>query len=71
MDNVFVMLSDLPAAIRSFVVQNKDLTYTIVLNSKLSYEQNLVCYQHELRHIQNGDYDKKCSVDLIEIYAHK
>lgn len=71
MDNVFVRYMDFPATIRSFVVANKDLTYTIVLNSKLSHEQNLISYQHELDHILRGDYEKKCSVDLIEINAHE
>jgi hypothetical protein len=71
MDNVFVSYVDLPATIRSFVVSNDDSTYTIILNSKLSHEQNLISYIHELEHIKRGDYDKKCSADLIEINAHR
>ena len=71
MDNVFVSYEDLPATIRSFVVSNDDSTYTIILNSKLSHEQNLISYIHELEHIKRGDYDKKCSADLIEINAHR
>lgn len=70
MDNVFVRYMELPTTIRSFVVANKDMTYTVILNSKLSREQNLLSYQHELDHILKGDYEKKCSVDLIEINAH-
>ena len=70
MDDVFVNLIELPGTIRSFVVANADWTYTIMLNSRLSREQNIISYKHELEHIQNGDYDKKCSVDLIEITAH-
>jgi hypothetical protein len=71
MDNVFVRYIELPATIHSFVVANKDLTYTIVLNSRLSHEQNLISYQHELDHILHGDYEKKCSADFIEINSHK
>ena len=71
LEDVFVKLIDLPFTIRSYVVLNKDQSYTIVLNSKLSYEQNLISYQHEIDHIRNGDYEKKCSVDLIEIIAHE
>lgn len=70
MENVFVKLIELPYSIRSYVVLNKDQTYTIVLNSRLSHEQNLISYQHEIDHIKNGDYEKKCSVDWIEINAH-
>ena len=61
----------LPATVRSFVIANSDSTYTIILNSKLSHEQNILSYLHEIDHIRKGDYDKKCSADLIEIIAHK
>jgi hypothetical protein len=71
LEDIFVKLIDLPYTIRSYVVLNKDQSYTIVLNSKLSYEQNLISYQHEMEHIKNGDYEKKCSVDMIEIIAHE
>ena len=70
MEDIIVRYMDLPTTIRSFVVANKDMTYTIILNSKLSREQNLFSYQHELDHILKGDYEKKCSADLIEINAH-
>lgn len=30
----------------------------------------MISYEHELKHILNGDYEKKCSVDMIEINAH-
>ena len=42
-----------------------------VLNDALSFEQNQKSYLHEYAHIINGDYDRKCSVDMIEIGAHK
>lgn len=71
MDNVFVKMCDLPGTVHSFVIAHPDQTYTIVLNSRLSHEQHLLSYQHELDHINNGDYDKKCSVDLIELYSHR
>lgn len=70
LDNVFVNLTELPTTVRSFVVAHADETYTIVLNSRLSHEQNLISYRHELNHIRNGDYEKKCAVDMIEVIAH-
>lgn len=60
----------MPTTIRSFVVANPDSSFTIVLNSNLSRERNLISYQHELEHILNGDYDKQCDVDIIELNAH-
>ena len=70
MDDSFVIFKDLPVTIKSFVVMNSDMSYTIVLNSLLSYEQNVISYLHELNHIRNGDYEKNCSVDTIEVRSH-
>lgn len=71
MSNINIRYYDLPCSIRSFVVSNSDMTYTIVLNSKMAYEMQLLAYQHELNHINNGDYEKKCSADVIEMNAHQ
>lgn len=70
LEDIFVRYIALPATVKSYVVANADQSYTIILNSKLSYEQNMLSYAHEVDHIHNGDYDKKCSVDIIEIHAH-
>ena len=64
-------LADLPTTIPAFVVSNADFSYTIVLNSRHSREQQLKSYSHEMNHIMNGDYEKKCTADLIEFWAHK
>lgn len=71
MEGIFVNYADLPCAIGAFVISNNDDTYTIILNSRLSREKNMESYAHELLHIKNGDYEKKCSIDLIEIAAHR
>lgn len=60
---------NLPTSISAYVVSNADLSYTIVLNSCLSWERRLQAYKHEMEHIENGDYERK-SADLIEMYAH-
>jgi len=60
----------MPTTIRSYVVACQNNFFTIVLNARLSTEQNLLSYRHEIEHIQNGDYDKKCDVNLIEFNAH-
>ena len=68
--DVNVILVDMPTSIPAYSVANPDLSYTIVLNSRLNYERQLRAYHHELSHIENGDFDKKCSADIIECYAH-
>lgn len=67
-----VIYIDMPTSIKAYTICCADDTYTIVLNSKLSREQHLKSYHHEMHHIENGDYERSCSkVDIIEINAHK
>lgn len=68
--DVNTILLSLPGTIAGYTIANADTSYTIVLNARLNYERQLKAYHHEMEHIKNGDYDKKCSVDLIEGYAH-
>jgi len=68
--DVNVVLLDLPGTIDGYTLANADTSYTIVINSRLNRERQLMAYQHEICHIQGGDYDKRCSVDLIEGFVH-
>ena len=68
--DVNTILADLPCSIAAYTISNADTSYTIVLNSRLNHERLMEAYLHELDHINNGDYDKRCSADLIEFYAH-
>ena len=69
--DINTILADMPGTIAAYTISNPDMSYTIVLNAKLNHERQLEAYHHEICHIQNGDYDKKTSIDLIEYYAHK
>lgn len=72
MENIKTLFCDMPTTIAGYTVySNADDCYTIVLNSKQSRDRNIKAYMHELSHIQNGDFEKKCSADLIEFFAHK
>ena len=68
--DVNTILADMPGSIAAYTISNADMTYTIALNSRLNYERQLQAYHHEMCHIENGDYDRRCSADLIECYAH-
>lgn len=63
-------MANMPTTIPAFVVSNADGSYTIMLNARHSREQHLKSYVHEMDHILNGDYEKRCSIDLIEFWAH-
>lgn len=64
------ILVDLPPAVDAFTVLVDDC-YTIVLNASHSHDQHLKAYEHEVKHILNGDFEKKSPVGLIEFFAHK
>lgn len=69
--DVNCVMADLPHSIKAYTVLNNDMTYTIVLNSRHSYEQHLISYHHEMIHIENGDYERKCDVGILELQAHQ
>lgn len=71
MENVRTQYYNLPNTIGGFTVSTPDGWYTVILNQNLSHQKNVETYQHELEHIRKGDFDRKCSVGLIEIFAHE
>lgn len=68
-EEIYTRLMPLPAKIGAFTVRRDDV-YTIIINSNLSDEARRREYKHETEHIRNGDFDKRISVDLIEMFAH-
>lgn len=54
---MIIRLMNLPTSVRGFVYHDDDGELYIVLNSRLSHEQNLSTYVHELKHIRRGDLD--------------
>ena len=58
MTDVPVILKDLPVKIHGFVCLGSDYEPIIIINSRLSWEQQQRAYRHELLHIQRGEiYD--------------
>lgn len=68
-ENVNVKLLDMDVMIREQVIRNSDGSYTIFLNSRLTWEAQLLAYRHALGHIINRDFEKE-SADHIEFVAH-
>lgn len=64
-----VIYKDMPVEIKSFVKKGVE-TDTIVINSRLSYEQQMKCYLHEVQHLRNNDFEKYF-VQQIEFDAHR
>lgn len=58
MSETRVILMDLPPSVRGFTCLGEDYSPVIILNARLSLEQQRKTYRHELRHIVRGDlYD--------------
>ena len=68
-DEIRVYQAEMPARIKGFTTL-KDGYYTIMINSIFDRKQQLKIYENELKHIKNGDFERKCSADLIEAYMH-
>lgn len=53
-----VILQDLPTSVRGFVFQDTDGEPVIVVNSRLTREQNRKTWDHEQEHIARGDLNE-------------
>lgn len=63
-----VILDNLPHSIGAFVVcDGCDDFYTIVLNSRFSYEMQRQAYEHEMAHIINGDFNRDPYGEEIDV----
>ena len=58
MEDNEVILQDLPTSIRGFVFQGDDGEPVIVVNSRLTREQNRKTYDHERGHIDRGEMNE-------------
>ena len=56
--NINTYILDMPWGLRGCACENADGGYTILINGKLSYYQQVKTYQHELGHITNNDFEK-------------
>lgn len=57
-ENTPVILTDLPTTVRGFTCLGSDYEPVIFINARMTKEQQLKTYEHELRHIRNGEiYD--------------
>lgn len=71
LDNYTTIFQNLPYKIKGFAIYNsKEDYYTIVLNSRLSYDQNIQTFIHELKHIKNDDFNSSLTATTIEALAH-
>lgn len=58
MDENRVILQDLPTSVRGFVFQDPDGNPVIVVNSRMTREQNRRTYKHEQSHIDRNELNE-------------
>ena len=63
------IMADMPPKIKGYTAENSDGSFTVVLNSRLTYEQHILTYVHEIMHIKHNDF-QKTNTDAIEKAAH-
>ena len=68
-NDIFVRYLDMDVNVSEHVIQNADGSYTIFLNSRLSWERLQEAYEHAVSHIRNCDFEKT-DAQKIEYDAH-
>lgn len=68
-NDIFVRYLDMDVNVSEHIVQNPDGSYTIFLNSRLSWERLQEAYDHAINHIKNCDFEKT-DAQKIEYDAH-
>lgn len=63
---IHIYYVDMPYSVTSNVVENPDGSFTIYINSRLSYEMQLTGYLHEIDHIYRNDFDYHDDIHEIE-----
>ncbi|MFP3155816.1 hypothetical protein LQZ18_15580 [Lachnospiraceae bacterium ZAX-1] len=70
MMDVDCKIINLPTSVSAYTLPRNGESYTIVINANLTYERQLIAYQHELEHILNEDFEKDMDANLIE-FEHR
>lgn len=65
------IIVNMPTTIRSFVRENLDDTHTIVINARLSHEEQCEAYIHEMNHILYGDMHAEMTTGQLERRMHE
>ncbi|MCI8958173.1 MAG: hypothetical protein HFG62_03485 [Lachnospiraceae bacterium] len=59
-----VYLLDMDAAVEEEVHPNEDGSFTIIINSRLNHERQMLAYWHALNHITNDDFSRECADEI-------
>lgn len=69
-DIMRIIYVDMPTTLKAYTMYDGLGFYTVYINSRLSVEQNVKSFIHEVFHIKNGDYELTNDVQIIENVSH-
>ena len=64
-----VRIIDMPCACRAFTLPDVEGDYNIYINARIGRMMQLKAYEHEIRHIAQGDFEK-ADAAAVELSAH-
>ena len=70
MNDIRVVLMDVDTMVGESIFKNADGSYTVLLNSSWSAEEQHRCFEHALSHIRHNDWEK-FDVNEIERERHE
>ena len=70
MNDISVVLMDVDTMVGESIFKNADGSFTILLNSRWSAEEQHRCFEHALSHIRHNDWEK-FDVNEIERERHE
>ena len=68
---MYVNVKLIHLGVREVVVENADGGHTVFIDDRLSRDEQVNAFEHAMRHINEGDFDKHGNVNEIEAKRHK
>ena len=65
-DDVIVRYINLPVSVRGIITVDEEGNYNVYINAKLSSDRQRIALEHELTHVNRGDFDSFDDIENIE-----
>ena len=66
MEEVVVRYINLPMTVRGITAVDEDGNYNVYINSKLSSDRQRIALEHEMTHVNRGDFQSFDDIEDIE-----
>lgn len=69
-DDIYVYYINIPGNVNEMVTPCFG-GYTVYIDKNLDQAHQMKAYQHAMRHIKRGDFDRREKATVIEFHAHQ